>query len=157
MVCPHFWQIDGEDVNKTFTTVSSGDVFCAFLVQINAIDSGYFLHLAGTPFGTNYKARVFINGTGNSFSFGFSKGTETPVYTAGSPFITGVTYLLVLKYSIVEGVSNDAVSLYIITGSVPATEPSIPTIGPLTDGQSDLANVSAIALRQYSNQTKIFS
>lgn len=145
----------GEDVNKTFTTVSSGTVFCAFLVQVNAIATDYFLHLAATTV-VSHRGRVFIKGTGNSFIFGLSKGSGTPVYTTGSPFTKGVTYLIVLKYSIVEGVKNDVVSLYVITGLIPGTEPSIPTIGPLADAlETDLAKVSAVALRQYSPNQNI--
>jgi hypothetical protein len=146
----------GEDVNKSFTTVTSGTVFCAFLVKVNSSDNEYFLHLSGTPVGTNYKGRVITNGTGNLFNFGLSKGSETTVLTTGSLYTTGVTYLLVLKYSIISGASNDEVSLYIITGSVPATEPSKPTIGPLADaGQTDLTNVSAVVLRQNSSAQNI--
>ena len=144
----------GEDVNKTFTTVTSGSVFCAFLVQVNAIANGYFLHLANSSI-VSQRGRVFIDGTGNSFNFGLSKGTGNTVYTTGSPYSTGSTYLIVLKYSIVEGASNDEVSLYIITGSIPGTEPALATIGPITDGESDLNNVSAVALRQYNSKQKI--
>jgi hypothetical protein len=142
---------NGEDVNKTFTTVITGSVFCAFLVKVTTFDNDYFLHLAGSPVGNNYKGRVFTSGTGNSFNFGLSKGSGTVVFTTGSSFTTGSTYLMILKYSIVEGASNDMVSLYIITGSIPSTEPTTPSIGPLTDaGQTDLTNVSSVAMRQYS-------
>jgi hypothetical protein len=141
----------GEDVNKAFTTATSGTLFCAFLVKANSCENNYFLHLAGSPVGNNYKGRIFTNSTGTTFNFGLSKGSETPVYTTGLQYSIGSVYLLVLKYLINEGSSNDEVSLYIITGSVPSSEPSIPEIGPLTDpGQSDLTNVSSVALRQYS-------
>jgi hypothetical protein len=147
---------NGQDVNKTFATVTTGPVYCAFLVQVQAIANGYFLHLGGTPIGNNHYGKVFINGTGNSFNFGLSKETADTVYTTGSPFTKGATYLIILKYSIVEGAKNDEVSLYIITGSIPATEPSVATIGPLADaGETDLANVSAVALRQYSAKQNI--
>ena len=146
----------GEDVNKSFTTVTSGAVFCAFMVKVTTFDNDYFLHLAGSPVGNNYKGRVFTSGTGNSFNFGLSKGSGTTAFTTGSSFTTGSTYLIILKYSIVEGASNDLVSLYIITGSIPSTEPSAPSIGPLADaGQTDLTNVSAVALRQYSTLQNI--
>lgn len=147
---------NGEDINRTFTAPVSGSVYCAFLIRVNAFDNDYFLHLAGTPVGNNYKGRVFTGGTGNSFDFGLSKGSGTPVFTTGSPFITGTVYLIVLKYTIVSGASNDIVSLYILTDLIPATEPSLPSIGPLSDeGQTDLTNVSAVALRQYSSAQNI--
>jgi hypothetical protein len=141
----------GEDVNKSFVTVTSGTVFCALLVKVNTTDNEYFFHLAGSTVGTNYKGRIYTDGSGTTFNFGLSKGTGNTVYTSGSQFSTGVTYLVVLKYAIVEGALNDIVSLFILSGSVPATEPSTPSIGPLTDGgQSDLTNVGAVVLRQNS-------
>ncbi|MBA4322772.1 MAG: hypothetical protein C0408_08145 [Odoribacter sp.] len=146
----------GEDVNKAFTTVTTGSIFCAFLVQLNAIENDYFLHLSGIPVGNNYKGRIFTSGTGSTYNFGLSKGSGTTSYTTGSPFTTATVYLLVLKYSITEGASNDEVSLYIISGAVPATEPLTASIGPLADaGQTDLTNVSAVALRQYSSAQNI--
>jgi Secretion system C-terminal sorting domain len=145
---------NGEDVNKTFTSITSGTVFCAFLVQVNVIANGYFLHFANSTLGIQ-KGKVFINGTDNSYNIGLSMGTADTVYTIGSPFLIGKTYLLVLKYSIVEGVNNDEIGLYIITGSIPGTEPAIPTIGPLTDGKTDINNISAVALRQYSSKQNI--
>jgi Secretion system C-terminal sorting domain len=146
---------NGEDVNKTFITVTTGNVFCSFLVKVNAIANDYFLHLANSSI-SSQRGRVYIKGAGNLFNFGLSKGTGNSVYTIGSSFTTGSTYLIILKYSIVEGASNDIVSLYILTGSIPSTEPSTPSIGPLTDaGQTDLNNVSAVALRQYSTKENI--
>lgn len=141
----------GEDVYRSFATVTSGTVYCALLVKVNACDNEYFFHLAGSAVGTNYKGRIYADGTGTTFNFGLSKGTGNVVYTSGSPFSTGVTYLVILKYSIVEGASNDIVSLFIVPGSIPATEPSSPSIGPLTDGvPPDLTNVGSVALRQNS-------
>jgi hypothetical protein len=141
----------GEDVNRSFTTVTSGSVYCALLVKVNACDNEYFFHMAGSAVGTNYKGRIYADGTGTTFNFGLSKGTGNVVYTSGSPFTTGVTYLLILKYTIVEGASNDIVSLFIVPGSIPATEPSSPSLGPLTDATTpDLTNVGSIALRQNS-------
>jgi hypothetical protein len=147
---------NGEDVSKTFTSVTTGSAYCAFLVRVISFENDYFLHLAGTTVGNNYKGRVFTSGTGDSFDFGLSKGSGTPVYTTGAPYSTGITYLLVLKYTIAGGASNDTVSLYIITDQVPASEPDLPSIGPVADaGQTDLSNVSAVALRQYSSGQNI--
>lgn len=146
----------GEDVNRAFTAQTSGAVYCAFLVNINAIDSLYFLHLGSTPLGTIHKARVFINGTGNLMNFGLSKFTDIPMFTTGSTYSTGVTYLIVLKYLMVAGTNNDEVSLYIYTSNIPATEPSVPTLGPVTDSDKpDLTNVAVVALRQYSAKQNI--
>jgi hypothetical protein len=150
-----FLNNDGEDVNKTFTQVTKGDVYCAFLFKAGSVTNDYFFHLSNSGIVSN-RARVYMKGTGNSFSFGLSKGSEAATYTSGSAYSTGTTYLLILKYTIVEGSFNDNVSLYILTGSIPSTEPVSPSVGPLIDGgQSDLSNVSAVALRQYSTSQNI--
>ena len=146
---------DGEDVNKVFKQILTGNVYCAFMFKAGSVTSDYFLHLSNSGISSN-RARVYIKGTGSSFNFGLSKGAETETYTTGSVYSTGTTYLLVLKYTVVEGVSNDVVSLYIFNGSIPATEPSTSSIGPIGDAsQSDLSNVSAVALRQYSASQNI--
>lgn len=141
----------GEDVNRSFTTVTSGSVYCAFLIRVDTLAEDYFLHFVGSPVGTNFKGKVNVKGTGGTFNFGLLKGTGTPAYTTGSPYTTGTTYLLVLKYSILEGTKNDSVSLFICTGSIPGSEPLTPSLGPLKDGSDDLTNVSGIALRQNSS------
>jgi hypothetical protein len=146
---------DGEDVNRTFTSVTSGSVYCAFLMQANSVTSDYFLHLSNSGISSN-RARIFIKGTGNSFNIGLSKGSETAVYTTGSPFTTGTTYLLVLKYSVIDGAANDIVNLYIVTSSIPPSEPLTPSVGPIVDAvQSDLSSISSVALRQYSASQNI--
>jgi hypothetical protein len=146
----------GEDVNLTFASVTSGNLFSAFLVKVNAIDSGYFFHLGPKPVSTNHYGKVFICGSESSIKFGLSKGTKTPVLTSGSTYPIGSTYLLILKYSIVEGASNDSVSLYVVSGLIPDKEPVIPSIGPLADAnQTDPTNVSAVALRQFSSKQEI--
>jgi hypothetical protein len=144
----------GEDVNRTFTALTTGKVFCSFLVVANTVSSDYFLHLMGTPNGN--KARVFLSGSGNTINFGLSKFNEAPVYSSGTSYITGTTYLLVLKYSIIAGTDNDSVSLFVLTGTIPSAEPSIPTIGPLANaGESDFTGISAVALRQFSTNQNI--
>lgn len=147
---------NGEDVNRSFTTQTSGAIYCAFLVNVNTVDSLYFLHLGATPMGTAYKARIFINGTGNSYQFGLSKYTDIPSFTSGSPYTTGITYLVILKYLFVTGPNNDEVSLFVISGTIPGTEPSVPSLGPTTGGdKQDLTNVTTVALRQNSVKQNI--
>jgi hypothetical protein len=141
---------DGEDVSRTFTTVTTGTVYCGFLVRAGSVTGDYFLHLSNSGVSAN-RARVFLKGTGSSFNFGLSKGSETTVYTSGSVYATGTTYLIILKYTLVEGSSNDLVSLYVFTGTIPSAEPATPTIGPINETtQSDLSGIASVALRQYS-------
>ena len=63
----------------------------------------------------------------------------------------GETYLVVLKYTFVDGADNDEVSLFVFAdGDDISMEPSTPTIGPLKGSASDLSAVQCVALRQFS-------
>jgi len=137
---------NGEDDNKTFTTQTSGIVYAAFMVRINTTSAGYFLHLGPNPISTTFKGRVFMDAS-NHFGLSFENGTVT---YASTTYTIGHTYLLVLKYQIVAGSTNDKVSLYVFDTSFPETEPVTPTIGPVTDATKADINPGAIGLRQYS-------
>ncbi|MBK7173702.1 MAG: dockerin type I repeat-containing protein [Bacteroidales bacterium] len=136
----------GEDVYLSITQQTSGTVYAAFMVNVAAVSAGYFIHLSTNPASTIHRGKVFVDATNH---FGLSLGSNTGTYSS-STFSTNTTYLLVLKYQVNAGTSNDQVSLYVFNTNAPATEPASPTVGPLTDAtQSDL-NPASIALRQYS-------
>ncbi len=141
---------NGEDVNKTFSVQSSGKVYAAFMVKVTGAADGYFLHLGGDPIGTTFRGKLFTTGTTDPFNFGLSVGANTATNVNGGAYNFNKTYLFVLKYEIIDGEKNDAVSLYIISGAVPATEPATPSVGPLTDASQTDINPGSIALRQYS-------
>jgi hypothetical protein len=144
----------GEDAHKSFTSQTTGDVFASFLVKVNTSVSGYFAHFGPTTAaGSDFRARVFIDGTG-PFKFGLSKGSSTATL-ATSESQVGTTYLVVLKYKIIEGAVNDEVSLYVFDSGVPSQEPGTPTVGPLTDaGISDI-NPNSFAIRQFNSSQRI--
>jgi len=137
---------NGEDDNKTFTTQFTGTVYVSFMINVTSVAAGYFFHLGGTPIGTTFRGKVFMDATNH---FGISVGSNTGTF-ASSTFTLGTTYLLVVKYEIVAGTNNNIVSLYIFSSGMPATEPGTPTVGPLTDGTQSDINPGCVALRQYS-------
>ncbi|MEI7897529.1 MAG: T9SS type A sorting domain-containing protein [bacterium] len=136
---------NGEDDNKTFAVQSSGIVYTAFMVNVTTTAAGYFFHIGPDPISTTFRGRVYIDAT-NHFGLGVGSGTASYSTTTYTP---GTTYVLVLKYEIVAGTTNDAVSLFIFDTSIPATEPAA-TIGPLTDGTQADINPGSVAVRQYS-------
>ena len=98
---------NGEDVNRIFPSQSSGAVYVSFLTKVDAVSAGHFLHLGQTTIGTTFFGRVSIAaGTGSNFKFGLAKYTEAAVTTT-TEYLTGTTYLIVLKYNIVDGATND--------------------------------------------------
>jgi hypothetical protein len=144
----------GEDVNKTFTSQSSGTVYVTFMVKVDVFAAGYFLHLGQATMGSTYFARVFLAaGTDPAFKFGLAKSTEAAV-TTSTEYALGTTYLAVLKYNIIDGATNDEVSLYIFDGAIPSTEPATATIPAFTTGAADYSPGS-IGLRQFSASQNI--
>lgn len=137
---------NGEDDHHTFAVQTSGVVYTAFMVNVTANANGYFLHLGGDPIGSTFRGKVFIDATNH---FGLSVGNNTGTF-ATSAFTPGTTCLLVLKYEIVAGTNNDIVSLFIFDGPLPAGEPGLPAIGPLTDAAMSDINPGSVALRQFN-------
>lgn len=142
----------GEDVNRTFAVQSSGSVYAAFLVNISEASTdpagGYFFHLGPDPIGTTFRARVFIKkDASNNVSFGVSKALTGATEIAFTPFsyALNTTYLVVLKYTIVDGATNDTVSMFVGT-TVPVSEPA-PTVTATDTTQTDI-NPGSVALRQ---------
>lgn len=146
---------NGEDVNKTFTAQTTGAVYAAFMVKVDAIADGYFLHFGPASMGSTYIARLYIKpGTGDKYKFALGKTTENPVLS-DAEFTQGTTYLAVLKYEIVDGATNDKVSFYLIDGTLPATEPATATIPAFTTTATD-NNPGSIGLRQFNASQRIF-
>lgn len=142
---------NGEDVNKTFTAQTSGTVYAAFLVNVaNANATGdYFFHLGPSPISTTFRGRVFAKKENENLFFGVANaGTTTAVYFA-TPFSFNTTYLVVLKYNIVDGANNDQVSVNVLS----AFSASEPTSGWLTATDvitSEPANIGSVGIRQGS-------
>ncbi len=141
--------VSGEDVNHTFDTQTSGSVYASALVNVTSSQTTgeYFLHFGQSTLGTAFKAKVFIKkATDTTFSFGVSHGANTADATySTNTYAVGTTYLLVVKYTIVDGATNDAVHLFInpvISSSEPA--PSLTA----ADTGTDLTDVTAFIIRQ---------
>ena len=149
----------GEDINKKVTiaadSIISGSAYVSFLVRVDTAKSGdIFLHLGQYSFTSTsaQRCRVYAKAasTGSSnIAFGLFKGSSTtvtnPVYT-DTIYKVGTTYLIVVKYVIVPGSSNDYCQMWVN----PALNGSEPT-SMLTDSSytvSDLNSVGCVALRQ---------
>jgi len=140
--------VTGEDDNRTFTAPTSGSVYAAFMVNVSAASTGgaYFFHFGSTTM----VGRVWVKrDTSNNLAFGVSKGA-TPAYTAFS-YSLNTTYLIVLKYTIVTGTSNDTIDLF-INPTTGTSEPAV-TLSATDNTSSDLSSVSAVSLRQDTAST----
>jgi len=166
----------GADENRPFNgSPNSGNVYVSFLMRVRGVvhtaNSGYFLHIGQylntttpvfTAINSAFRARTFI-ATGSSASkykvgLAFNSSTVPTGTDLSADLDTGTTYLVVLKYQFVAGTLNDVVSMYLFAdGANIATEPAIPTVGPLaaTLSATDLDFVQLVALRQYSSTQNI--
>jgi hypothetical protein len=166
----------GSDENRPFTANrDSGDVYASFLVktsgEITADGSGFFFHFVTysntttpdyTSVSTAFRARTFI-ATGSSpahFRLGLTFNSATVPSTVGTDLTndldTAKTYLVVVKYSFVDGPDNDQVSLFVFEDSdTLRNEPATPTLGPYGGTAADASILQGVALRQYNADQKV--
>jgi len=144
-----------DDTCRFISSISSGSAYVSLMVNVDSAKTGgdyCFALLNESGSTTTFVGRFFIRevSVGN-ISFGLSKNNGTAdSYVSG--YSRNVTYLVILKYTFIAGITNDAVSLFIYspTDIVPSTEP-LPTIGPLSPGGTDLGNVGKVLIRQGGN------
>ena len=143
-----------QDVNYNFGEITSGSVYTSFLLKIDTINNdGYFFHYMEDVLPSfKFRARTFFqpdaNNT-NAFNLGLAFNSGSGTYNT-TEFTYGDVLLVVAKYTIVPGLDNDSVSLYVFdsNGSF-TTEPTTPFLGPLGGTAGDI-DPARIALRQFS-------
>ena len=148
--------IDADDSNnphRAFKQVTEGNVYVAFLLRpFTVYKKGYFLTLRDSDsYSFNFNGRVSVNESGQ-LGLTFANNQNT-VY-ADEVLDGNTTYLVVLKYTIVEGNNNDNVSLYCFD-KMPDAEPVAPLVGPLSDAAKVDINPANIALRGYADAEKV--
>ncbi|MCW3160838.1 GEVED domain-containing protein [Chryseobacterium oryctis] len=139
---------NGQDVYRSFTATNA-PIYSSLIVNVSAANAtGDFFYSIGTTTApaTTVGAKLFIRANGTGFSFGVLRGTGgTPVYeTTVRPFNTNI--LVVLKYEVVTGTTNDGVKLYVNPG--PAAEPAVATVEYTAAVGTDASSFSAVALMQ---------
>lgn len=143
-------QRTGQDAYKQFSGPgdSTGNVYVSFLLRVDstAAAGDYFFALLPDNSTSNYTGRFYAKDTTGGFRLGIAKATNPIVY-ADPVYTYGLTYLVVIKYTFVDGASNDEVSLFVFSGAIPGTEPA-PLVGPVTQAIGDAPNIRRVALRQ---------
>lgn len=146
----------GEDANRAFAAQSSGSVYVSFLAKVDSatLAGDYFFHLSTSPLNTSYfVGRVYARkDASNNLAFGLAKASEGASYSSYS-YALKTVYVLVLKYKIGAGAADDSLSLFVINGTLPASEPSTATVGPLGAVSADPASIGTVALRQGGSTT----
>lgn len=151
------------------TDAAKGTVYYSALVNVSELPSGSrtaaFMALTGansldaTKFGDaeagSEGAGLFAQASGEGFKLGVSRNVanlgnvKTSVAWADKECAIGETYLVVVKYEIIDGADNDRISLWIN----PAKGDAEPAASVVADEESaeSLADVRGIELRQGSS------
>ena len=144
----------GQDVNKTWVSypngITSGNLYFSLMVNLSTAKPAgdYFFHLYKNS--TTFTARIYAKkATNGNISFGIAKSSTTAnIAYSDSVYAIGTTYLLVVKYSILNGATNDTIALWInpdISGSEPA-----PTVLETSADRAtaDVDTIYGVAIRQ---------
>ncbi|MBS1516473.1 MAG: T9SS type A sorting domain-containing protein [Bacteroidetes bacterium] len=146
----------GQDAYLPFSSnQSAGSVYTSMMVNVTTARTGdYFASYLPSTSTTLYNGRLYVQSAGSdSIAFGISKTTAGSggIFYGAPIYSTGVTYVLVLKYTFnVGSTTDDEVSLYVFDGAIPSTEPGTPYVGPVTGTATDVADLGRFALRQGS-------
>jgi len=140
------------DVNRTFLAQNSGAVYVSFLVNVTAATTtgDYFLNVSTNPFNTlYYRGRIYakIDGS-NNLAFGIAQSTTSANYSSFT-YALGTTYMIVLKYNMVSGLTNDVASIY-INPALNSAEPVSGWISNTDASGNDVSDIGSVALRQGS-------
>ncbi|AEE51961.1 T9SS type A sorting domain-containing protein [Haliscomenobacter hydrossis] len=140
------------------TAITAGAAYMSLMIQVDSLPStvteGYCISFNPNTGGTNLNTSLYIKRLSDStFNLGVQKEIENTISYASNTFERGKTYLVVLKYSIVDGAGNDASSLYVFTQGVPATEPAMPAAG--TNDGDDYTGQASVVLNNNYAQTGI--
>ena len=142
----------GQDVYKSFSvSVSSGSIYASALVNIDTTQNtgDYPIALLPDNSTTLLTARAFFRrSSANHYRVSISKSSTVPTTYSNDSFAYGTTYLLVIKYTFFTGTTTDDSTSIFYLSSVPSTEPSVPTFGPVGGSQTDVSNLGRFALRQ---------
>ena len=152
---------NGIDPWKPFSqhilTNTSKTVFMSFLVRVTDVaqnvGSAYSIALRDSN-SANIPCRFFIqeeNGASNDIQFGIAVGSGGPSYTttAGS-WAKGTTYLIVIRYDIINGSTDKA---YLWVNPSTSTEP---TIGAVNTSSFALSTTNEVAYGSEWNVLEIF-
>jgi hypothetical protein len=142
---------NGEDVNRAFTAVSSGDVYYSFLINtaISTSTAGYSIHFMQSS--SLFYARFWIRLLDGNVNFGLAKTTAAATWDPTN-YALNTTYLVVLKYTFNTNSGNDDAVFMYINPVIGDPEPT-PNVAITTDTASDATSISMAGIRQWNAGT----
>jgi hypothetical protein len=136
----------GQDVQRTFTSITSGTIYYSFLINVDAANAATGYSIGLTTTGTTFGNRFFVKPSTNpgKINFGISN-TSTANYSA-TDFDTNTTYLIIIKYDVT---TTGNYSMWVKSSGVPATE--VAAGAPeVTNSGSGSVTIGGFFLRQYN-------
>ena len=147
---------NGEDDNKLFATypdgITSGSIYYSVMVKLDSVATtgDYFFHLFKNS--STFSARIFAKRAANgNIRFGIGRSsTAANISYSDSIYTVGTTYLLVVKYTVIPGTTNDTVALW-VNPAIGGTEPTPTVLESIADRATiDIDTVYGVAVRQGS-------
>ncbi|MBL8007394.1 MAG: hypothetical protein JNJ56_07670 [Ignavibacteria bacterium] len=145
----------GQDAYRDMSSsITLNSVYASFMVKVTSAQrpGDYFAALLPSNSNSFFAGRVHARFKDGSLEFGLTKASPNDTNTMSwiSGYSLNTTYLIVLKYTIVSGSSNDLVSMYVMSSGLYLTEPPFAHIGPVSFSgtSSDAASIGRFALRQ---------
>ena len=138
---------NGQDVNKQFTSQTSGYVYYSFLVNVKTGTQGYFIHLGNSV--STFASRLFVrpSATLGKLNFGMSNSSSGTITYGTTDFDDSTTYLIIVKSQVANPGTND---VWVLSSGVPATEVAAGTPEISTNVGTGLTSITGIYLRQYT-------
>jgi hypothetical protein len=141
----------GQDVQKTFTPITTGTIYYSFLINVDATNAATGYSIGLTTTGTTFGNRFFVkpSTTSGKVNFGLSN-TSTANYSP-TDYDTNTTYLIIIKYDVT---ASGSYSMWVKSSGVPATE--VAAGAPeVTNSGSGSATIGGFFLRQHTASQKI--
>jgi hypothetical protein len=134
---------NGQDINKTFSSQTSGIIYASMLVNTQSTNSaGYFFMFSPSPVNSTFYSRIYVNGTGTGVGISGSSAPSSYITISST-----TTVLLCIKFDFSTQVS----SLYVLN-TFSATEPSTAS---QTFTENSVTTIGAVALRQFNANQRI--
>jgi hypothetical protein len=137
---------NGQDVQKTFTPITSGSIYYSFLINVDAANAATGYSVGLTTSGTTFGNRFFVKPSTNpgKINFGISN-TSTANYSA-TDFDTNTTYLIIVKYDVS---ASGNYSMWVKSSGVPVSE--VAAGAPeVTNSGSGSATIGGFFFRQHN-------
>lgn len=158
----------GYKTSRQFASITSGSVYAGALITIDSLQGSEntkecILYMTDYIAGNKMFAKLHTLKLADGYKLGIAKGAESSSYLRYSDKLNyGQTYLIVVKYDIVDGEKNDFVSLFIN----PTAETTVPTLTCVrdtatssgnpqgADAKDDPSDLSGFGINQSTNTSR---